>query len=393
MDLIGRPDYIEVSLPMSAEMMRNLVVLESACIVVFDRRASHRAIELMFQRYLMTEEPIKVASLIWEHKTYLVTFPTVSMARTITDSGPESFEGFHFYSQKWTPEWDAVSVDAHLAVWVEIGKLPAHFFDMSTALFITNSFGHIIKFSSNFFRKDHLESFAILLAVPLTRFILKTIGVIDGVLKFNISLKTVSVSAVAANVHLEEVRWEFLSRGERYHRAGLFDRPWSSPIDPYMAGFPEGGLGFCDHCHLNRRYCSIGNRLPPLTIISDSSAETQNRNETQENGEDVNMPERESEVVVLANGHASPRSVEGRNNMDSPPVAFRALVGGIHEEQLAELYGSLSGRRQRSSISLRMNPHPLDTPHSPIVAARFSSRISREGGETSSRSRPPGFFC
>lgn len=198
----------------------------------------------MFQRYLLPEEPIKIADLIWEHKTYLVTFSTVTKARTVLESGPKSFKGFRLYSQKWTPEWDAVSVDAHLVVWVEIGKLHAHHLDMSMARFITQSFGHIIKFSSNFFRKDNLESFAILLAVSSTRLIPKTIGVKEGILRFNITLKTVSILAVVANFHLEEAQWEFLSRGERYHRAGLFDRLWNHPIDPYTAGFSEGGLGF-----------------------------------------------------------------------------------------------------------------------------------------------------
>lgn len=214
MDLEGRPAFVEIDMQMKGEIERNLTALDATCIVVFDRRASHRAISLMFQRFLLVEEKIKVADLIWEHKVYLVTFPSTELAHMVADSGPESFEGFRFYNKLWSPEWDTVSIDAHLAVWVEVGKLPAHFYDSTTTRYILNHFGFILKFSQNFRRCDNMEAFAILLAVPSTRILPKTLCLKTGVLNYNDTLKPVSVSAVATNIHLDEQRWEFLTRGE-----------------------------------------------------------------------------------------------------------------------------------------------------------------------------------
>lgn len=126
MELNGRPALLEVVVPRNADIAHNIASLEKACVVVIDRRATHRAIALMFKRFLLVDEPIQVADLAWKHKAYLVTFPSVDHARTVVESGPTSFEGFRFYSEPWSPEWCAGSMDAHLAVWIDVGKFPTN---------------------------------------------------------------------------------------------------------------------------------------------------------------------------------------------------------------------------------------------------------------------------
>lgn len=383
MELEGRPALMEIELPMKSEIARNLASLEVACIVILDRRVTHRALSLMFQRFLLTEETIKVAYLIWEHKAYLVMFPSAEMARTVVDSGPESFKGFQFYSKLWTPEWDAVSMDAHLAVWVEVGKFPIHFQDTITTRYILDCIGFILKFSQNFVRHDNVETFAVLMAVPSTRIIPEILHIKNGILNYNVTLKPVSVSAVAANVHLEEQRWEFLTRGERYYRAEIFDRPWDMPIDPYLAGFPEGRDGVCDHCHLHRCYCSLGHHAPPLVVISESSPESGHLRDEQGNVVPIHQQ---------ANGIIhSPSSTNGTLHVTSPTDEFRSRVGDIQDDLIMELYGTLSASANRGN---RRRASSLTTPGSSVASARYVRRRTGLSGsrvESSSLSRPPGF--
>lgn len=339
MELEGRTSMVDIDMPLRSELAKNLKVLEAACIVAIDQRASHKAISLMFQRFLMVEEDIKVADLIWDHKVYLVTFPSVELARTVAKSGPESFEGFRFYCKLWELEWNAVSIDAHLAVWVEVSQLSAHFYDSIIVRYILECFGFILRFSQNFFRRDNMESFSVLLAVSSTRVIPKTLRLKTGIFNYKVSLKPVSVSAVTANVHLEEQRWEFLTQGERYFRANIFDRPWDMPIDPYLAGFPEGCSGFCDHCHLHRRYCTIGNRAPPLVVLSESSQDTggipHHLNDNHE-GTSVNQNGH------LINGEGGTLTPTDGQIISSPPADLHGRIGEVDDDQIVALYGTLS---------------------------------------------------
>lgn len=233
-----------------------------------------------------------------------------------------------------------------------------------------------------------MENFAVLIAVPSISVIPNVLGVKAGMHRFNLTLMLVRVSAVAANVHLKEQKRDFLSRGELFYRADIFDRPWNLPVKPYLAGFPEGADGFCDHCHLHRRYCSIGQRAPSLVAISDSSDA---KSFPIEHQNEVNSPDPRS----LANGHCTPIvSNNGATVLDSPPEAFRGSIGGIHDEQVMVLYGTLSARAQRSVRPRRSLSNPSLTPGSPVAPGRFiSRRISVRRGESSSLSCPPGFSC
>lgn len=116
-------------------------------------------------------------------------------------------------------------MDAHLAVWIDVGNLPAQFYDSITTRSILERFGSIIQFSQNFLHRKNMESFAVLMAVQSTRSLPEILRLKDGILNYNVSFNPVSVSAVAANVLLEEKCWEFITRGERLYRSELFDRP------------------------------------------------------------------------------------------------------------------------------------------------------------------------
>lgn len=235
-----------------------------------------------------------------------------------------------------------------------------------------------------------MESFSVLMAVQSTRHIPEFLKIKDGIYNYNVSLNPVSVKAVAANVILEERREEFLSRGERLHRSGYFDRPWNTPIDPYLAGFPEGRDGFCGHCHLHRRYCSIGDRIPPMVLLPESSESSQDM-EVQPNDIEVNHVAQGGQPLLPTVSNI-PHYANG--NIEGTPTVRRSLPGELDDNIIVELYGSLSARTRRVVRGRSHLGSTPTTPGSPVASARFVSRRGGRGysshGE-SSLSRPPGF--
>lgn len=89
-------------------------------------------------------------------------------------------------------------------------------------------------------------------------------------------------------------------------------------------------------------------------------------------------------VAPLSNGYA-PLNIVAIN---SPPPEFGIYTGVVQENQIRDLYGSISAQARRSV-------RPRLTPASPLASNRYRS-LSTSGanlirGESSSRSRPPGF--
>lgn len=146
------------------------------------------------------------------------------------------------------------------------------------------------------------------------------------------------------------------------------------PIDPYLAGFPEGRDGFCDHCHLHRRYCSIGSRAPPLVGINESSQDTDNadvRNVTVENGTEAQLAGQSNQ---LPNGHVSPVLSNGTVHATSPPAAFRSYPGEVNDDHIVSLYGDLSASANRVVRRRGLLQSSPATTGSPIASARYVSR-------------------